>query len=254
MKKETLFIAVCNQKGGVGKSVMTTLLSSYYYLTMGKNIAVIDCDYPQYSIWNMREDDKQTVSKSAELQTLLVKQFDTVGKKAYPVLKSEPDKALEMAFQLSDGKDNRPDVIFFDLPGTVNNTGIINLILNMDYIFVPIIADNRILQSSLTFVLTVKEYIRSFPDKISLKDIYMFWNKVDRREHTELYDSFNGILIDQKINLLRTELPDTKRYNKELSVNRLSIFRSTLFPPDRKMLRNSHIDKLAKEIGHIIKL
>lgn len=254
MKKETLFVAVCNQKGGVGKSVITTLLSSYYYLNMDKNVAVIDCDYPQYSIYNMREDDKQTVSRSPDLQSLLVSQFEQKGRKAYPIIKSEPEKALDTACNLSDEPANHPDVVFFDLPGTVNNTGIINLILNMDYIFVPIIADKRILQSSLSFVLTVKEYLKSFPDSISLKEIYMFWNKVDRREHTELYDQFNGILMNQHINLLRTELPDTKRYNKELSTERNVVFRSTLFPPDRKMLRNSHLDKLAKEINHILKI
>lgn len=254
MQKETLFVAVCNQKGGVGKSVITTLLSSYYYLNMAKSVAVIDCDYPQHSIFNMREDDKQTVNRSPDLQALLVRQYEQKRKKAYPIIKSEPEKALDCAFHLVDDPVNHPDIVFFDLPGTVNNTGIINLILNMDYLFVPIIADKRVLQSSLAFVLTVKEYLKSFPDTISLKEIYMFWNKVDRREHTELYDQFNGILMDEHIHLLRTELPDTKRYNKELSTERSVIFRSTLFPPDRRMLRNSNLDKLAKEISHILKI
>ena len=253
MQKETLFIAISNQKGGVGKSVITTLVSSYLYLNKGQNIIVIDCDYPQHSIHNMREDDKKTVAQSGELQSALAKQFEVFGKKAYPIIRVKSEDALEDAYKLLDNAEVKPDIIFFDLPGTVNSTGIINLILNMNYIFVPIIADKRVLQSSLAFVLTVREYMKSLSGKINLKEIHMFWNKVDKREHTDLYDEFNELLMDQQIPLLRTELPDTKRYNKELSVNRNTIFRSTLFPPDKRLLRNSHLDKLIKEIIYIIK-
>ena len=31
MKKETVYVALCNQKGGVGKSAMTILLAGYYH-------------------------------------------------------------------------------------------------------------------------------------------------------------------------------------------------------------------------------
>lgn len=254
MKKETLFIAVSNQKGGVGKSVITTLISSYLYLEKKKEIIVIDCDYPQHSIHNMREDDKKTVHRNPELQSALEKQFEALGKRAFPIIRAKPENALDEAQSIMDKIGTKPDIIFFDLPGTVNNTGIINLVLNMNYIFVPIIADKRVLQSSLAFVLTLKEYIKTLSGEINLKEIFMFWNKVDKREHTDLYDEFNEILMDQHIPLLRTELPDTKRYNKELSVNRAAIFRSTLFPPDRKLLRNSNLDKLVKEICYTVKL
>ena len=140
------------------------------------------------------------------------------------------------------------------MPGTVNNTGIINLILNMNYIFIPIIADRRVLQSSLAFVMTIREYMKAFAGKINLEGIYMFWNKVDKREHTELYSYFNSILQEEQIPILCTELPDTKKYNKELSLYRDSVFRSTLFPPDKKLLRNSNLEQLITEICQIIKL
>ena len=34
MKKETVYVALCNQKGGVGKSAMTILLAGYYHYLM----------------------------------------------------------------------------------------------------------------------------------------------------------------------------------------------------------------------------
>ena len=254
MEKETLFIAISSQKGGVGKSVLTTLLSSYLYFNLNKNVAIVDCDYPQYSIFNMREDDRKTVRQSPELQAAIVRQFEVYSKKAYPVIKAGPDKALEEVYKLVDRSETVPDIIFFDLPGTVNNTGIINLILNMNYIFIPIIADRRVLQSSLAFVMTIREYMKAFAGKINLEGIYMFWNKVDKREHTELYSYFNSIIQEEQIPILCTELPDTKKYKKELSLYRDSVFRSTLFPPDKKLLRNSNLEQLITEICQIIKL
>ena len=38
-------IAVCNQKGGVGKSTFTVLLASYLHYTLRHNVLVVDCDY-----------------------------------------------------------------------------------------------------------------------------------------------------------------------------------------------------------------
>lgn len=254
MEKETLFVTISSQKGGVGKSVLTTLMASYLYFNIEKNVVVIDCDYPQYSIFNMREDDRRTVRQSPDLQTAIARQFEIYSKKAYPIVKANPDNALKEAYKIIDETEIVPDIVFFDLPGTVNNAGIINLMLNMDYIFIPIIADKRILQSSLAFIMTVREYMKAFADKIKLDGIYMFWNKVDKREHTELYNDFNQILKEEQISLLSTELPDTKKFNKELSLQRQAIFRSTLFPPDKKLLRNSNLDMLIIEICQIIKL
>ena len=48
-------IAVCNQKGGVGKSTFTVLLASYLHYIVGHDVLVVDCDYPQWSIHAQRE-------------------------------------------------------------------------------------------------------------------------------------------------------------------------------------------------------
>ena len=37
MKKKPLFVAVSNQKGGVGKSAITALLASYFHYVKGLN-------------------------------------------------------------------------------------------------------------------------------------------------------------------------------------------------------------------------
>ena len=50
MSKEPLFVAVSNQKGGVGKSALTVVLASYFHFEKNLNVAIIDCDSPQHSL------------------------------------------------------------------------------------------------------------------------------------------------------------------------------------------------------------
>jgi len=249
-----MFIAFSNQKGGVGKSALTTIYASYLHYELMKNVLVIDCDYPQHSIINMRESDIETLGKNNQLQSLLERRFDQNGRKAYRIIKTNPETAMETVVNHLDNSKIRTDIVLFDLPGTVNSQGVLNVIFNLDYIFIPIIADRRALDSSLSFALTLKKNINDPSQVYSLKQSYFFWNKVDKRENTELYEIFTEVANDQKLPILETQVPDTKKYNKELSINRSGIFRSTLFPPDKRLLRNSQMENLVIEINRIIGL
>ena len=80
MKKEPLFVALSNQKGGVGKSTFTVLLASYFHYLKGYNVLVVDCDYPQHSISTMRDWEVGTIEKNVHLQNQLVEQFGTSGR------------------------------------------------------------------------------------------------------------------------------------------------------------------------------
>lgn len=46
MENTPVSIAVCNQKGGVGKSTFTVLLACYLHYTLQRDVLVVDCDYP----------------------------------------------------------------------------------------------------------------------------------------------------------------------------------------------------------------
>ena len=58
-KKENkpLYISFSTQKGGAGKTTLTVLIASYLHYVKNLNVAIIDCDFPQYSIKDMRERD-----------------------------------------------------------------------------------------------------------------------------------------------------------------------------------------------------
>ena len=139
-EKTPLYVAFSTQKGGVGKTTFTVLAASYLYYLKGYEVAVVDCDYPQHSIAGMRKRDAEQVGADEDYKRMAYEQFTRLGKKAYPVLCSSPEKAIATA----DGyvvAGHVPDIVFFDLPGTVNSEGVINSLAGMDYIFTPISAD-----------------------------------------------------------------------------------------------------------------
>ena len=63
--------------------------------------------------------------------------FTSLKRKAYPVEKSLPKDAITTAKKLIDNAASQPDIIFFDLPGTLNSKGVVKTLAGMDYIFSP---------------------------------------------------------------------------------------------------------------------
>ena len=135
MKKEPLFVALSNQKGGVGKSTFTVLLASYFHYLKGYNVLVVDCDYPQHSISTMRNWEVGNIEKNVHLQNQLVEQFGASGRKAYSILNSTPEEARETAGRFLEKSELDYDLVLFDLPGTVNVPGVFQSVINMDYVF-----------------------------------------------------------------------------------------------------------------------
>ena len=180
MKKEKeLLVAIASQKGGVGKSVFTVLLASVLHYRKDVRVAVVDCDYPQHSIALMRERDMESVMKNDDLKVSLYRQHERIRKLAYPVIKSDPEKAVEDLRRYMDEKGETFDIVLFDLPGTLRSEGVVYTVAAMDYIFIPIKADNIVMQSSLQFTKALEEELVSRKN-CNLKGTWLFWPPVDR--------------------------------------------------------------------------
>lgn len=114
-EKTPLYVAFSTQKGGVGKTTFTVLAASYLYYLKGYEVAVVDCDYPQHSIAGMRKRDAEQVGADEDYKRMAYEQFTRLGKKAYPVLCSSPEKAIATA----DGyiaAGHVPDIVFSTCP------------------------------------------------------------------------------------------------------------------------------------------
>ena len=231
MNKPT-YVAFSTQKGGAGKTTITVLVASYLHYVRGYDVAVVDCDFPQYSIHDMRRRDMDMTMKDDHYKAMAYEQFRRLDKKAYPVLCCKPEDAVATAEKLA-GTGRPLNFVFFDLPGTINNPNIVKAIASMDYIFCPIVADRVVMTSSMQFATVINEHMIS-TGKTSIKGLYMLWNMVDGREKTETY------------------LPDSKRFRKEAATERKAVFRSTLFPADKSLVRGSNLDELVAEILTII--
>lgn len=248
MKKEKeLLVAVASQKGGVGKSVFTVLLASVLHYRKGMRVAVVDCDSPQHSIALMRERDMEGVMKNDDLKVNLYRQYERIRKPAYPVIKSDPEKAMEDLRRYMDEKGETFDIVLFDLPGTLRSEGVVHTVSAMDYIFVPLKADNIVMQSSLQFAKVLEEELIA-KGNCNLKGIRLFWNMVDRRGRKDLYDAWNRVIHRMGLRLLSSHIPNTLRYNREADTVCKGVFRSTLFPPDPRQEKGSGLPELVEEI------
>jgi cellulose biosynthesis protein BcsQ len=252
-KNKTLFIAFSSQKGGVGKSTFTAIVASIMHYRMGYNVAIFDCDYPQYSLSLMRERDMKAVMQNEAFKKLAHRQFLTINKKAYPVLQCRADEAIKQAGDFLTSSTVPVDLIFFDLPGTVNTPGILNTMTRMHHIFSPITADRVVIESTLTFTDVLTNVLMK-KDGTSIETISLFWNQVDGREKSPLYEFYGKVITDLGQQLMKTRITDSKRFRKESEAEAKTVFRSTFLPPDERLMKACHLDLFIDEFIRTLKL
>src|SRR5690625_7802023 len=95
--QKTIFVAFSSQKGGVGKSTFTTLLTSTLHYRLGYNVAVFDADLPQHSLMKMKTRDLAMVMENENLKRIAYKQFMSIKKKTYHLIQPNVDQRLKAA-------------------------------------------------------------------------------------------------------------------------------------------------------------
>ncbi|SHL79133.1 ParA family protein [Chryseobacterium polytrichastri] len=246
-----LFIAFSSQKGGVGKSTFTALAAGILHYRLGYQVAVFDCDFPQYSLKKMRDRDLKTIMENEAFKRIAQKQFMTLNKKAYPIMGCRVETALEEAERFLQSSALPFDVVFFDLPGTVNTAGILKTLMGMHYIFSPITADRVVVESTLSFTQALSDIIMK-NEESSIKGIRLFWNEVDRREKSPNYDFYTDFIEGLGFSLMKSHIKDSKRFRKEGEAMESTPFRSTLLPADLRLMKACHLDMFMLEFLKII--
>ena len=251
MSKE-IFVAFATQKGGIGKSTVTALAASYLHNVKGYNVAVVDCDDPQHSIHGLREHEMGLIDSSTYFKALACDHFRRIKKNAYTIVKSNAVNALDDAERMIATEDVKPDVVFFDMPGTLRSNGVIKTLSQMDYIFTPLSADRFVVESTLKFVTMFRDRLMT-TGQAKTKGLYLFWTMVDGRERNDLYGIYEEVIAEMGFPVLSTRLPDSKKFRRDLSEERRSVFRSTIFPMDTALLKGSGIREFSEEISEIIR-
>lgn len=251
MSKE-IFVAFATQKGGIGKSTITALVASYLHNVKGYNVAVIDCDDPQHSIHELRKKEMRLIGDSLYFKALACDHFRKIRKNAYPVVESDCVNALDDAERMLVSEDVKPDIVFFDMPGTLRSDGVVKTLSQMDYIFTPMSADRFVVESTIQFVAMFRDNLMT-TGQAKTKGLYLFWTMVDGREKNDLYDLYGDVVAEMGLPILSTRLPDSKKFRRDLSEERKGVFRSTIFPMDTSLLKGSGIREFSEEISSIIK-
>ena len=189
---------------------------------------------------------------SAYYRQLIKQQWNQVQKKAYPIVGSTAEKAREAADAIAASGDY--DLIFVDLPGTVESTGVFRTIVNMDYVLTPTVPDLIVMQSTLSFATTVLDHIKKMENTPLLKDIFFFWNKLKKRTNVEILRSYSEVMRELHLTVLDSTLPDLCRYEKEITHAKRAFFRCTLLPPPARQLEGSGLVELAEELMVKLKL
>lgn len=246
-----LYVAVSTQKGGAGKTTLTAVLASYFYFVKGIDLIAIDCDYPQYNLADLRDRDYLLAEKSKKVNEIVYRTWKARNGAAYVIERSTPEDALAVAAGYA-AMETPPQIIFFDLPGTVNNNHVINTIAQMDYVFCPITTDPMVMETSVAFSNIVQnEFIST--GRSNIKGLYLLWNKVPSRERNDLQRLCEQFVSVLGIPVMETVLPDSTKFRKEgQGEKRFSVFRSTILPPDKASLKGSGIEEMADEIMGII--
>jgi len=134
----------------------------------------------------------------------------------------------------------------------LNNEGIVNTLASVDYIFAPISADRMVLESTLQFAVLINDVVVK-PNAGNVRGMFLIWNMVDGREKTKLYLAYEEAIRGLDIQVLKNVLPDSKRFRHEMEEEHKPVFRSTLFPIDKRLLAGSNLDALSEEIIRLIK-
>jgi len=247
--KRPIYVAISSQKGGIGKSTVTTVLANYLHNVAGYNVGILDCDHPQHSILGSRKRELQRIQDDERLKAQLCEALRKTGKGAFLIMDATPMNAVSQAESLIEKEPL--DILFFDMPGTLQSHGVLTTLAAMDYIFIPVSADPYVTESALQFACIFRDKLMN-TGSAHTKEIVLFWTMMDRRERTDIYDAYTHVIHKMGFRILDAALPDSKRFRRELSNSQKSALRSTLIPPDNTVLKGSGIRELAQEIINVI--
>jgi len=131
-----MLIIVGNQKGGVGKTTATALLANFVTLAKGHNALVLDMDY------------QQSISQKFERAKILENQ------EPYEVLAYSLQHFPAMEKTI---KENPQDIVLIDLPGKLDDDGLIRVFKAADIAICPFSYDEFSFESTVPFALVLKK-------------------------------------------------------------------------------------------------
>lgn len=159
-----MVILIGNQKGGAGKSTITLLLANYLCELQQQKVTVLDMDYQQ-SVASKYEKAK-ILDNEAPYEVI------PADLKHFPIL-------LKVLLK------NPKEIVLIDLPGKMDDDGLIPVILSGDLILSPFNYDEFSVDSTLLFAMVTRKInsrapILFIPNRIKTTVRYSTRQEVDK--------------------------------------------------------------------------
>lgn len=207
-----VFISICTQKGGTGKTTLTMHMATYYHAVENRNVIVLDADFPQHSFFNERALEIAKLRQDPELLEELQKQ----GRAPYDVRKVAMTEAPALLDQLAGLPDT---MVFLDMPGTINIAGYDQVVKRLDYVILPMEADKLTFAAGMMTLDAFSKISRPVGKPLQC---YLLWNKYKTSERQSIYESIENMAGQRpELSILETRIKDSVIWKNN---------RSTLFP------------------------
>lgn len=229
MDKNSVFVAMGNQKGGAGKSLLSTLFCQYLHEFTELEVLCIDADDLQQGVVNRR--------RMEEKAGLIEKGM------TYPVASYSTEELRGILLEIN----GQYDIILCDLPGTLSQKGVISVYGAMDVVFIPLdpvsLSDT---DSTYIFTQLMLKEIDPWRKKagIPVAEKRFIFNKIDAR--TKLFkndEELTGLMSSMPFETLDTYLPTWNAFKDWKTY-------SMMYFEDEK--RQNRIVKLMKEMYTVV--
>ncbi|SFE31162.1 ParA family protein [Spirosoma endophyticum] len=230
------FISFCSQKGGVGKTSITTHVATYFYQVERVPVAIFDCDFPQHSLQSIRTSEIARLKSDEGF----FRKAEKLGQMPYPIYADSVANTLPKL----DAYATKNELVLVDLPGTLNVEGMPGMIQRLDAAVLLLEADPLSFESTMHTVLAMAKFSNKNGGMVPT---YLLWNKFDSRERKDRYSGLeqaalnylDGLNASRKtpmnVHFMEHRIPDTVAIKDT---------RSTLFP-------NAVIKPLIQELNKL---
>jgi chromosome partitioning protein len=188
-----MIILIGNQKGGAGKSTLTLLLANFLVQDKGLEVTVIDMDY------------QQSVAQKFERAKLLE------NAEPYQVIAASLETFPGIRPMLCSNKDQ---IILIDLPGKLDDDGLIAVFESADLVICPFSYDEFSFESTILFSVVLRKINAKVPLVYvpnRVKANVRYETKIEVDEQLALLGSVTPALPDrvdfQRVNTFQTPLP-----------------------------------------------
>lgn len=227
-------IAFATQKGGMGKTTLSVLVASWLHYKRGVNVAILDVDGSQLSVYNQRVREMNEYETDPEVNARL----DAQNIDPYLILAGDPKDVPTLLTELPDAVQ----LVFVDMPGNIEVAGYEAAIKSVDYLIVPMETSEYSVTTGINYLNAIQEI-----NLLPVDQCRIIWNKYKPSRDGELADLLEERFSAIGLTCLKSRIPQRDSYQDSAN-------RSTLFPMPGNYLRNSGLKDLFPEIESLVSI